>query len=230
MSESDSSIVKVEALTDCGDCGEKIASDSARTLCETCDWKRRATSDVEVRLVDLDPGRVRRDAELRAKRSGRGWQRLASPRRDFDRSLLADGCWFCGSAKRLQLDHWDNDRSNNRRSNARTLCKPCHETKTDYYRQDRDQLNTRFRQWADKNVSALGRDGFGSMQEDVYEHTIIETICSKRRYPHRHTYCQEEIDLYQDYCPFCPIMASPLKMLASRNIEEKCSATYSATW
>lgn len=42
------------------------------------------------------------------------------------RKLLTPNCERCGTIKRLQAHHVDNDIMNNNPSNVMTLCRPCH--------------------------------------------------------------------------------------------------------
>jgi len=212
----------------CLACASSPAEASAG--CKDCEWIQRATRPVDIRLVDLDPGGVRRKSEERARRALAGWERLPTTRRNFSALLKDTECWSCGSPESLQIDHWDNDRSNNSDTNARTLCLPCHKKKTDLALTDRDPFNERFIHWVHEQCSNGGKPAFRRRQEESKRHHVYQTVCSKRRYPHSHEYCREEIDMYKGYCPFCPIFSSKLKLLSERIEIAACKGMYAPAW
>lgn len=213
----------------CSNCGEGTFQEPS-TPCSSCEWLNRAQAGVTVNLVCSDPDGVFRRAREENRKKKRRWQASVAPRRDFPKSLLQPNCWSCGSVRFLQLDHWDNDRSNNSATNARTLCAPCHERKSDLYRQETDPENNGFLEWVAEQILARGAQQFRLDQESVLSHKVYMTVCSKPRFPHRWEYCQEEIDMYQGYCPWCPVMSSPLKQITLEYRTERCQAVYSATW
>lgn len=50
--------------------------------------------------------------------------------RETARSHKKDYCEKCGMTERLEVDHIDGDRSNNKLNNLQTLCNNCHINKT----------------------------------------------------------------------------------------------------
>ena len=181
-----------------------------------------------IRFKNLDPAGERREAELRTKRSKQPWEQLRQARREFSRRLLGQKCWSCTSRSELQIDHWDNDRSNNSPENARTLCGPCHEQKTLFAKADRDPDNVRFTEWVETQQTQLGTEEFGKRQQDSRLHHVYETVCSKPRYSHRYTYCHEKLAELGGFCPFCPEFSSRLKTVGERIERVKCRSPYGA--
>jgi hypothetical protein len=198
----------------CIDCSTNLPDNSDSERCRSCDWKQRVSNEVTVELVDLDPDGIRRKAAELAERKSRGWLPSSAPRVDFNRRLLASNCWACESDQTLQLDHWDNDRSNGSEGNARTLCTPCHDTKSDFFRQDREPSNKRFLDWVTSERMDSRDEGFRHRQESRFKHQIYETVCSKRGIPHKHSYCEHEIVMLSGYCKFCPHMSSLLQKIS----------------
>ena len=89
-------------------------------------------------------------------------------------------CFVCGSNLGLEVDHWDNDNSNDRPSNAKTLCRICNTDKALFYKQNRDPRNLNYLNIVEDLKCHLGEEGFRRRQEE--RHRESEEKAVERRY------------------------------------------------
>ena len=90
-------------------------------------------------------------------------------RRNFKNraALLAPECRACGTSSGLELDHWDNDPTNNDPLNARTLCFACNATKAEFAR-DQPWVGTYyFLEWVKTVTQEIGKDGLRRLQDQA---------------------------------------------------------------
>ena len=158
-------------------------------------------------------------------------------RKPFPKGYLKSECQICGSRLALELDHWDNDTSNNAESNARTLCHACHKLKTQWV-QDvgiawaNESDNEGFLESVNGAKAVSGIEEFRRLQNKINEEhlearrhgesklkdQIIEVTvyrCTKPRFPHIiEIRSDESYDNFPN-CIFCPY-ASGSHLIAVR--------------
>ena len=159
-----------------------------------------------------------------------GWR---VKRRSFPRSLLKSQCDACGSKLALELDHWDNNPSNDDPSNAATLCHACHELKTQLSKEKgaaraAATRNAIFRQTVEGAAELIGADKFRTRrdtenQEWLDERSVraarqkaghyvevTEYKCANSRRAHEFRHRSDEpYEGPDDWCEFCHM---PLKV------------------
>jgi len=163
-------------------------------------------------------------------------------RRSFPKSLLKSQCEACGSTLALELDHWDNNPSNDDPSNAATLCHACHELKTQLSKEKGAAhagatRNALFRRTVEGAVELIGANKFrkrrdAENQEWLDERAaraarlnagqyveVTEYKCANSRRAHQFSYRSDApYERPDDSCPFCYM---PLGIIKTYRIHKR---------
>ena len=162
-------------------------------------------------------------------------------RRSFPKSLLKSQCETCGSTLALELDHWDNNPSNDDPSNAATLCHACHELKTQLSKEKgaahaAATRNDIFRRTVEGAIELIGADTFrkrrdAENQEWLDERTaraarlkagsyveVTEYKCPNTRRAHELKHRSDSDFAPPTECPFCHM---PLDVVKTYRIHKR---------